>query len=134
MEENKNTEEKFKRSMETLQYIIETSVSSNIESVELTDFTYYPKYNSVESKLIIKTYCEDHDFRSLGDVMDKADTEIIKIIGQYNFKSNGSLKKRHDGQGYWISVMPVGSKWSTYGENQFDVFMEYLIYQDDFPE
>jgi hypothetical protein len=134
MEENKNTEEKFKRSMETLQYIIETSVSSNIESVELTDFTYYPKYNSVESKLIIKTYCEDHDFRSLGDVMDKADTEIIKIIGQYNFKSNGSLKKRHDGQGYWISVMPVGSKWSTYGENQFDAFMEYLIYQDDFPE
>jgi hypothetical protein len=134
MEENKDTEEKFKRSMETLQYIIETSVSSDIESVELTDFTYYPKYNSVESKLIIKTYCEDHDFRSLGDVMDKADTEIIKIIGQYNFKSNGSLKKRHDGQGYWISVMPVGSKWSTYGENQFDVFMEYLIYQDDFPE
>jgi hypothetical protein len=134
MEENTNIEEKFKRSMETLQYIIETSVSSDIESVELTDFTYYPKYNSVESKLIIKTYCEDHDFRSLGDVMDKADTEIIKIIGQYNFKSNGSLKKRHDGQGYWISVMPVGSKWSTYGENQFDVFMEYLIYQDDFPE
>jgi hypothetical protein len=134
MEENKKTEEKFKRSMETLQYIIETSVSSDIESVELTDFTYYPKYNSVESKLIIKTYCEDHDFRSLGDVMDKADTEIIKIIGQYNFKSNGSLKKRHDGQGYWISVMPVGSKWSTYGENKFDVFMEYLIYQDDFPE
>ena len=134
MEENTNIEEKFKRSMETLQYIIETSVSSDIESVEITDFTYYPKYNSVESKLIIKTYCEDHDFRSLGDVMDKADTEINKIIGQYNFKSNGSLKKRHDGQGYWISVMPVGSKWSTYGENQFDVFMEYLIYQDDFPE
>jgi hypothetical protein len=134
MEENKKTEEKFKRSMETLQYIIETSVSSDIESVELTDFTYYPKYNSVESKLIIKTYCEDHDFRDLGVIMDKADTEIIKIIGQYNFKSNGSLKKRHDGQGYWISVMPVGSKWSTYGENQFDVFMEYLIYQDDFPE
>ena len=134
MEENKNTEEKFKRSMETLQYIIETSVSSDIESVEITDFVYYPKYVSVEAKLIIKTYCEDHDFRSLGDVMDKADTEIIKIIGQYNFKSNGSLKKRHDGQGYWISVMPVGSKWSTYGENQFDIVMEYLIYQDDFPE
>ena len=134
MEENTNIEEKFKRSMETLQYIIETSVSSNIESVELTDFTYYPKYNSVESKLIIKTYCEDHDFRSLGDVMDKADTEIIKIISQYTFKSNGSLKQRPDKHGYWMSIMPIASKWTTYGENQFDVFMEYLIYQDDFPE
>jgi hypothetical protein len=134
MEENTNIEEKFKRSMETLQYIIETSVSSNIESVELTDFTYYPKYNSVESKLIIKTYCEDHDFRSLGDVMDKADTEIIKIISQYTFKSNGSLKQRPDKHGYWMSIMPIASKWTTYGENQFDVFMEYLIFQDDFPE
>ena len=134
MEENTNAEEKFKRSMETLQYIIETSVSSDIESVEITDFVYYPKYVSVEAKLIIKTYCEDHDFRRVGNSMDRADSEIHKIINQYNFKSNGSLIKRYDGQGYWISVMPVGSKWSTYGENQFDIVMEYLIYQDDFPE
>lgn len=134
MEENTNAEEKFKRSMETLQYIIETSVSSDIESVEITDFVYYPKYVSVEAKLIIKTYCEDHDFRRVGNSMDSADSEIHKIINQYNFKSNGSLIKRYDGQGYWISVMPVGSKWSTYGENQFDIVMEYLIYQDDFPE
>lgn len=134
MEENTNAEEKFKRSMETLQYIIETSVSSDIESVEITDFVYYPKYVSVEAKLIIKTYCEDHDFRRVGNSMDSADSEIHKIISQYTFKSNGSLKQRPDKHGYWISVMPVGSKWSTYGENQFDIVMEYLIYQDDFPE
>jgi hypothetical protein len=134
MEENKNIEETFRSSMETLQFIIETSVSSEISSVEITDFVYHPKYVSVEAKLIIKTYCEDHDFGSVINVMDSADTEILNIIKQYNFKSNGSLKKRHDGQGYWISVMPVGSKWSTYGENQFDVFMEYYIFQDDFPE
>ena len=131
MEENKNNEEKFKRSMETLQYIIETSVSSDIDSVEITDFVYYPKFNGVEARLIIKTYCEDHDFRNLGVIMDSADTEIHKIINQYNFKSNGSLIKRHDGQGYWISVMPIGSKWATYGDNQFEVFMEYHIMQDD---
>ena len=134
MEENKNNEEKFKRSMETLQYIIETSVSSDIDSVEITDFVYYPKFNGVEARLIIKTYCEDHDFRSVGDAMDKADTEIFKILNQYTFKSNGSLKQRYDRQGYWMSIMPIASKWSAYGENQFEVFMEYHIMQDDFPE
>ena len=134
MEENTNAEEKFKRSMETLQYIIETSVSSDIESVEITDFVYYPKYVSVEAKLIIKTYCEDHDFRRVSNSMDSADKEIYKIISQYTFKSNGSLKQRPDKHGYWISIMPIASKWTTYGENQFDIVMEYLIYQDDFPE
>lgn len=134
MEENKNNEEKFKRSMETLQYIIETSVSSDIQSVEITDFVYYPKYVSVEAKLIIKTYCEDHDFRRVGNSMDSADSEIHKIINQYTFKSNGSLKQRPDKHGYWISILPIASKWTTYGENQFDIVMEYLIYQDDFPE
>jgi hypothetical protein len=134
MEENKNTEEKFKRSMETLQYIIETSVSSDIESVEITDFVYYPKFNGVEAKLIIKTYCEDHDFRTVGNAMDKADTEIYKIISQYTFKSNGSLKQRPDKHGYWMSIMPIGVKWSAGGENPFDMVMEYHIMQDDFPE
>jgi len=134
MEENTNIEEKFKRSMETLQYIIETSVSSDIESVEITDFVYYPKYNGVEARLIIKTYCEDHDFRSVGNAMNSADTEIVKIFNQYTFKSNGSLKQRYDGQGYWMSAMPIGVKWSAGGENQFDMVMEYFIMQDDFPE
>jgi len=134
MEENKNTEEKFKRSMETLQYIIETSVSSDIHSVEITDFVYYPKYNGVEARLIIKTYCEDHDFRSVGNAMNSADTEIDKIFNQYTFKSNGSLKQRYNGQGYWMSIMPVDVKWSAYRENPFDIVMEYHIMQDDFPE
>ncbi len=134
MEENKNTEEKFKRSIETLQYIIETSVSSDIHSVEITDFVYHPKFNGIEAKLIIKTYCEDHDFRSVGNAMDKADTEVFKIINQYTFKSNGSLKQRYDRQGYWMSIMPIDVKWSAYGENQFDIVMEYHIMQDDFPE
>lgn len=134
MEENTNIEEKFKRSMETLQYIIETSVSSDIESVEINDVIYYPKFNGIEAKLIIKTYCEDHDFRSVGNSMDSADTEISKIINQYSFKSNGSLKQRSDGQGYWMSVMPIGAKWSAGGANPFDIVMEYHIMQDDFPE
>jgi hypothetical protein len=134
MEENKNIEETFRSSMETLQYIIETSVSSDIESVEITDFFYYPKYNGVEAKLIIKTYCEDHDFNTVGFMMDKADTEIDKIFKQYTFKSNGHLKRRPNNHGYWMSIMPIDVKWSAYGVNQFDIIMEYHIMQDDFPE
>ena len=134
MEENTNIEQKFKRSMETLQYIIETSVSSNIESVETTDFTYYPKFNGVEFKLIVKTSYEDHDFGSVCHAIDRADTEINKTIGKYTFKSNGSLKQRPDNHGYWISIMPIASKWSAYGENPFEIIMEYHIMQDDFPE
>lgn len=134
MEENSNIEQKFKRSVETLQYIIETSVSSNISSVEINDFNYTPKYNHVEFKLIVKAYCEDHDFHTVGKVMDNADKEIFKIINQYTFKSNGSLKQRYDRQGYWMGIMPIDVKWSAYRENPFDIVMEYHIFQDDFPE
>jgi hypothetical protein len=134
MEENKNTEEKFKESMVTLQYIIETSVSSDISSVEITDVVYYPKYNSVEAKLIINVYSDDHDFGLIGNNMNKADTEINKIINQYTFTSNGSLKQRRSNSGYWMSFMPISSKWAAYGENQFYIVMEYYILQDDFPE
>ena len=133
-EETDDLKQKFVNSLLSLGYIIETTTSSNIESVEIENINFIEKYPYIAGDLIIKTYCEDHDFRSLGVVLDRADDEILDVTRNYSFTKEGSLIKKTDERDWYLYIMPIGVSWTTEGQNQFDVIMKYHIYQDEYDD
>jgi len=131
-EENNNLEQRFKNSMQKLQYIFESNVSSKIDSVEISKINFIPKYPYIEGKLIVKSYYEDHDFGGIAKHIDKLEDEVYKIQGQYTFTEKGRLIKRGPDNDWFMSCMPIGMKWQTTGDEPFMITLEFLLFQDDF--
>ena len=92
--EENNLEQRFKNSMQKLQYIFESNVSSEIDSVEISEIRYYPKHNNIEAKLTIKSYYEDNDFGALGRHINSLEDEVYKIYRIYTFTENGGLIRK----------------------------------------
>ncbi len=59
-------EQRFRNSMQKLQYIFESNISSEIDSVDISEIEFDPKYIQIRAKLTVKSYYEDHDFGSIG--------------------------------------------------------------------
>jgi len=133
-EETDDLKQRFVNSLLSFGYIIETTTSSDIESVEIENINFIEKYPYIGGELVIKTYCEDHDFRSLGVVLDRADDEILEVTRKYSFTKEGSLIKKTDKQDWYLSIIPIGASWTTAGPNQFDVIMRYMIFQDEYDD
>ena len=131
-EENNNLENRFKNSMQKLQYIFEVNFSSDIDSVEISEIQFTPKYPYIEGKLIVKSYFEDHDFAALGRRIDSLEDEVYEIYKHYTFTEKGGLIKRGPNNDWFMSCMPIGMKWQAGGDESFMLILEFLIYQDEY--
>jgi hypothetical protein len=131
-EENNNLENRFKNSMQKLQYIFEVNFSSNIDSVEISEIQFIPKYPYIEGKLIVKSYFEDHDFAAIGRRIDLLEDEVYEIYKQYTFTEKGGLIKRGPNNDWFMSCIPIGMKWQAGGDESFMLILEFLIYQDEY--
>ena len=126
-----NKLDKIKNAFQTLVYIVESNVNKKlIQEIELDRVNYDERYNILEATIIIKTFCEDPDGGAFNDIVDKADTELINVITQYDFNSNGKLKKVAKSVGSYLMVLFVGCKWVQMGNS--DLYMTYHLMQDEF--
>jgi len=131
-DENNNLENRFKNSMQKLQYIFEVNFSSNIDSVEISEIQFIPKYPYIEGKLTVKSYFEDHDFAAIGRRIDLLEDEVYEIYKHYTFTEKGGLIKRGPNNDWIMSCMPIGMKWQAGGDESFMLILEFLIYQDEY--
>jgi hypothetical protein len=131
-EENNNLENRFKNSMQKLQYIFEVNFSSDINSVEISEIQFTPKYPYIEGKLTVKSYFEDHDFAAIGRRIEILEDEVYEIYKHYTFTEKGGLIKRGPNNDWFMSCMPIGMKWQASGDESFMLILEFLIYQDEY--
>ena len=131
-DENNNLENRFKNSMQKLQYIFEVNFSSDINSVEISEIQFTPKYPYIEGKLTVKSYFEDHDFAAIGRRIEILEDEVYEIYKHYTFTEKGGLIKRGPNNDWFMSCMPIGMKWQAGGDESFMLILEFLIYQDEY--
>jgi hypothetical protein len=131
-DENNNLENRFKNSMQKLQYIFEVNFSSDVDSVEISEIQFIPKYPYIEGKLTVKSYFEDHDFAAIGRRIEILEDEVYEIYKHYTFTEKGGLIKRGPNNDWFMSCMPIGMKWQASGDESFMLILEFLIYQDEY--
>jgi hypothetical protein len=131
-DEENNLEKRFKNSMQKLQYIFESQVSSHIDSVEISEIEFVPKYTEIQAKLTVKSYYEDHDFGSLAKHIDRLEDEVYKIQGKYTFTENGGLIKRGPDHDWFMSCVPIGMKWQAGGDESFILTLDFWVRQDEY--
>ena len=130
--EENNLEQRFRNSMQKLQYIFESSISSEIDSVEISEIEFDPKYNQIQAKLTVKSLFEDNDFGSIGRHADSIENEIYKINRQYTFTENGGLIRRRSDNDWHLGCMPIGMRWQAGGEESFVLTLEFWVNQNEY--
>jgi hypothetical protein len=130
--EENNLEQRFRNSMQKLQYIFESQVSSEIDSVEISEIEFDPKYNQIQAKLTVKSLFEDNDFGSIGRHADSIENEIYKINRQYTFTENGGLIRRGPDNDWILGCMPIAMRWQAGGEESFVLTLEFWVRQDEY--
>ena len=125
-------EQRFRNSMQKLQYIFESNISSEIDSVDISEIEFDPKYIQIRAKLTVKSYFEDHDFGSIGRHADSIENEVYKINQQYTFTENGGLIRRGPDNDWMLGCMPIGMKWQAGGEESFVLTLEFWVNQDEY--
>ena len=131
-QEHSELERRFRNSMQKLQYIFESNISSEIDSVDISEIEFDPKYIQIRAKLTVKSYFEDHDFGSIGRHADSIENEIYKINQQYTFTENGGLIRRGPDNDWMLGCLPIGMKWQAGGEESFVLTLEFWISQDEY--
>jgi hypothetical protein len=131
-EQDGELEQRFRNSMQKLEYIFESNISSEIDSVEISEIEFDPKYIQIRAKLTVKSYFEDHDFGSIGRHADSIENEIYKINQQYTFTENGGLIRRGPDNDWMLGCMPIGMKWQAGGEESFVLTLEFWVNQDEY--
>jgi hypothetical protein len=125
-------EQRFRNSMQKLQYIFESNISSEIDSVEISEIEFDPKYIQIRAKLTVKSYFEDHDFGSIGRHADSIENEVYKINQQYTFTENGGLIRRGSDNDWMLGCLPVGMKWQAGGDESFILTLDFWVNQDEY--
>jgi hypothetical protein len=131
-EQDGELEQRFRNSMQKLQYIFESNISSEIDSVEISEIEFDPKYIQIRAKLTVKSYFEDHDFGSIGRHADSIENEVYKINQQYTFTENGGLIRRGPDNDWMLGCLPIGMKWQAGGEESFVLTLEFWVNQDEY--
>ena len=131
-QEYSDLEQRFRNSMQKLQYIFESNVSSEIDSVEISQIEFDPKYTEIQANLTVKSYYEDHDFGSLAKQIDRLEDEVYKIQGEYTFTENGGLIKRYPDNDWFMSCIPIGMKWQAGGDESFILTLDFWVRQEDY--
>jgi hypothetical protein len=123
----------IKNSLNTLVYILESNVDKKlIQEIELGKVNYYERYNSFDTTITIKTFCDEPDVGSFNYIINKVDDELFRVTREYNFKSNGTLKKTHEIDDNYLMTLFVGCKWENMGDN--GVYMTYHLMQDEYDD
>lgn len=130
-EDNENMVEKLKQSFQTLLYIIEANKKGGfIEELKLENVFYHEKTKTIEGKISVKSYCEDPDVGVFTHSVDKVDTELYRIVRQYEFGLDGKLNKT-PGEDTYLMFLFTKCEW----DSQTSVLrMEYFIHQDEYSE
>jgi hypothetical protein len=131
-EQDGELEQRFRNSMQKLQYIFESNISSEIDSVEISEIEFDPKYTEIQANLTVKSYYEDHDFGSLAKQIDRLEDEVYKIQGEYTFTENGGLIKRGPDNDWFMSCVPIGMKWQAGGDESFILTLDFWVRQDEY--
>jgi hypothetical protein len=131
-QEYSDLEQRFRNSMQKLQYIFESNVSSEIDSVEISQIEFDPKYTEIQANLTVKSYYEDHDFGSLAKQIDRLEDEVYKIQGEYTFTENGGLIKGGPDNDWFMSCIPIGMKWQAGGDESFILTLDFWVRQDEY--
>jgi hypothetical protein len=131
-EQDGELEQRFRNSMQKLEYIFESNISSEIDSVEISEIEFDPKYIQIRAKLTVKSYFEDHDFGSIGRHADSIENEVYKINQQYTFTENGGLIRRGPDNDWMLGCLPIGMKWQAGGEESFVLTLEFWVNQDEY--
>jgi hypothetical protein len=123
-----NKLENAKKSFQTLGYITETN-SKRIKEILVSDISYDERWGQFECVFEITTDCEDPDIGAFTNDIDRCDTELYTIIKEYEFKTNGTLKKSKNG---YLQMIFIGCNWNL--TNSTNATLKYQIMQDEFDD
>jgi hypothetical protein len=131
-EENENLKERFVRSAQSIPYIIQSNVDSNLfTEIEIENINYNNTHNSIDGELLITSWCEDPDLLSFTNQLKLVDKELDTILLNYSFTSNGSFGKKkgkYNNMMFWF----VGCEWSAEGD--YTMKMKYHFTQEEYDD
>ena len=131
-EETEGLRERFIRSAESLPYIIESIVDTNlISGVEVDNITFDERYTEIAGDIIITSWHEDPDLFEFTQQLRRIDGELDKVLLKYSFKDNGSFG-RNTGKYNNLMWYFIGCEWSS--DNQFILKMTYAFRQEEYDE
>jgi hypothetical protein len=131
-EDDGELESRFIRSTESIPYIIQSIVDTNlINDVEVQNITFDERYSEIAGDLLITSWHEDPDLLEFTQQLRRIDGELDKVLLKYSFKSNGSFGKN---TGKYNNLMWyfIGCEWSS--DNQFILKMTYAFRQEEYDE
>jgi hypothetical protein len=123
-----NKLENAKKSFQTLGYITETN-SKRIKEILVSDISYDERWGQFECVFEVTTDSEDPDIGAFTNDIDRCDTELYTTIKEYEFKTNGTLKKSKNG---YLQMMFIGCNWNL--TNSTNATLKYQIMQDEYDD
>jgi hypothetical protein len=131
-EETEGLRERFIRSAESIPYIVESIVDTNIiNGVEVQNITFDERYTEIAGDIIITSWHEDPDLFEFTQQLRRIDGELDKVLLKYSFKDNGSFG-RNTGKYNNLMWYFIGCEWSS--DNQFILKMTYAFRQEEYDE
>ena len=123
---------RFIRSTESIPYIIESIVDTNlINDIEVQNITFDERYTEIAGDLVITSWHEDPDLFEFTRQLGRIDKELDKVLLKYSFKSNGSFGK-NIGKFNNLMWYFIGCEWSS--DNEFILKMTYAFRQEEYDE
>jgi len=129
-ESDSELKSRFIKSAESLEYIIESLVDTNlITNIEINNIHYSPKYNEILGDILITSWCEDPDLLQFTNQLKSVDQEMDKVLLNYSFREDGTFGKN---KGKYNNLMwyLVGCEWSTEGD--YILKMKYHFIQEEY--
>ena len=131
-EETEGLRERFIRSAESIPYIVESIVDTNIiNGVEVENITFDERYTEIAGDIILTSWHEDPDLYEFTQQLRRIDAELDKVLLKYSFKDNGSFG-RNIGKYNNLMWYFIGCEWSS--DNQFILKMTYAFRQEEYDE
>ena len=131
-EETEGLRERFVRSAESITYIVESIVDTNlINGVEVENITFDEKYTEIAGDIIVTSWHEDPDLYEFTQQLRRVDNELDKVLLKYSFKDNGSFGRNTDKYNNLMWYF-IGCEWSS--DNNFILKVKYAFRQEEYDE
>jgi hypothetical protein len=131
-EETEGLRKRFIRSAESIPYIVESIVDSNlINGVEVENITFDEKYTEIAGDIIVTSWHEDPDLYEFTQQLRRVDNELDKVLLKYSFKDNGSFGRNTDKYNNLMWYF-IGCEWSS--DNNFILKVKYAFRQEEYDE
>ena len=131
-EETEGLRERFIRSAESIPYIVESIVDTNIiNEVEVDNITFDERYTEIAGDIILTSWHEDPDLFEFTQQLRRIDGELDKVLLKYSFKIDGSFGRNTDKYNNLMWYF-IGCEWSS--DNQFILKMTYAFRQEEYDE